>query len=46
VGHGYAGAAAGCAIGHSRSKRNVDTTGSVNRRNDQMPARYEHGRRY
>jgi hypothetical protein len=46
MGHGYAGAAAGCAIGHSRSRRNVDTTGSVNRRNGQVPANYEQGRRY
>jgi hypothetical protein len=44
VGHGGVGAAAGCAIGHSRSKRKAaETTGSVNRG---QPAQYDQGRRY
>ena len=44
AGHGGVGAAAGCAIGHSRSKRKAaEATAGVNRG---APAQYDQGRRY
>jgi len=49
AGHGVAGAAVGCAVGASRSKKNVDSTGTVNRPANNRGTNYDNvnqGRRY